>query len=322
MDISRRDFLELLGIAIGGILVSGYLRPGLADENEAQDSATLPRRPLGKTGEKLSILGLGGIVVMGAQPADAAETVRESFEKGINYFDVSPTYGDAELKLGPALKPYRKKVFLACKTTRRDREGAEEDLRNSLKRLQTDYLDLYQLHALANVERDVKPALGKGGAIEVFLEAHKQGIVRHIGFSAHSPEAALVAMHEFDFETIMYPINFVTHYRKNLVTEVLTEADKRSMGVIAIKAMAKQRWPEGADRKAYPKCWYEPVNDRELARLALSWSLSQKGVTAALPPGDERLYRLALDLVGQCKELTEEEVSRLKETAAKLEPIF
>ncbi len=119
----------------------------------------------------------------------------------------------------------------------------------------------------------------------------------------------------------MYPINFVTHYRENLVTEVLTEANKRGMGVIAIKAMAKQLWQVEADRKAYPKCWYEPVNDRELARLALSWSLSQ-GVTAALPPGDERLFRLAVELAPHCKQLAAEELSSLKKIAAKLEPIF
>lgn len=113
---------------------------------------------------KLSIIGFGGIVVKDAEQQHANRVVAEAFEKGVNYFDVSPTYGDAELKLGPALEPYRKKVFLACKTGQRRREGASEELNESLKRLRTDYFDLYQLHSITDVKNDVDAVFAKGDA--------------------------------------------------------------------------------------------------------------------------------------------------------------
>ncbi|HXK93741.1 MAG TPA: aldo/keto reductase, partial [bacterium] len=111
----------------------------------------MPRRGYGSS-EPLSIIGFGGIVVMNAEPAHAARVVARAVDRGVNYFDVAPTYGDAQDKLGPALEPYRDRVFLACKTTRRDKAGAEEELNDSLKKLRTDHFDLYQLHALSTME--------------------------------------------------------------------------------------------------------------------------------------------------------------------------
>ncbi|UCF00487.1 MAG: aldo/keto reductase [Planctomycetota bacterium] len=280
-----------------------------------------PRRTLGRTGERISIITFGGIVVKNAEPEHAARVVAEAVEKGINYFDVAPRYGDAEEKLGPALKPYRDNVLLACKTWKRDRKEAEEELHRSLKRLQTDHFDVYQLHGIRYVEKDVKTALGKGGAMEAILEAKKQGLVRYIGFSAHSSEAALTAMREFDFDTIMYPVSFVTHYANNFESEVLAEAKKRKMGIIGIKAMAKQRWQGEEGRERWPKCWYEPIGERELARKALSWTLSQ-GVSTAVPPGEESLYKMAVELAPGCKLPTNDELSELKDIAGKCEALF
>lgn len=124
----------------------------LAADEPKRDSgpknrANLSQREYGQTGVKLAIIGFGGIVVKDAEQQHANRIVAEAFEKGVNYFDLAPTYGDAELKLGPALEPYRKNAFLACKTTERQREGASEELKESFKRLRTDYFDLYQLHA-------------------------------------------------------------------------------------------------------------------------------------------------------------------------------
>ena len=258
---------------------------------------------------------------MNAEPEHAKEVVAEAVEKGINYFDVSPTYGDAELKLGPALKPFRDKCFLACKTIRRDRAGAKEELDNSLKNLETDHFDLYQLHAISDVENDVKAALAKDGAIQTFLDARKQGIIDLIGFSAHSPQAALAAMREFDFDTILYPVNFCCHFQGSFDQEVLVEAQRRNMGIFALKSMAKQKWQNDEDRKAYPKCWYEPISEPEIARLALCWTLSQ-GVTAAIPPGEEQLFRMALAIAATYKDLSADELSRLEKLSIDLQHIF
>lgn len=280
----------------------------------------IPKRKLGKTGQELSIIGMGGLVVAKTEQERANRIVADAVERGINYFDVAPSYMDAQLRLGPALKPFRDKVFLACKSECRDKAGLENQLNESLSQLQTDHFDLYQLHAIRDIERDVRAVLSKGGAMEAILQAKKQGKVKYIGFSAHTAEAALAAMSEFEFDTILYPINFACHFRNEFDSEVLVEAKKRSMGILALKAMARRPWPDGAEKK-YAKCWYEPIDEPELARLALSWSLSQ-GITAALPPGEERLFELALSIVSKCRPLTPDETEILQETAAEDFAIF
>jgi len=296
-----------------------------ADELEgdySKNPAKLIQRKYGQTGVKLSIIGFGGIVVDGAEQKHANRVVAEAFEKGVNYFDVSPTYGDAELKLGPAREPYRKKVFLACKTGQRRREGASEELNESLKRLRTDYLDLYQLHSITDVKDDVDVVFAKGGAIEVFLEAKKQGRIRYLGFSAHSEQAALAAMDRYDFDSVLLPINFATFYKNDFGPKVIAAAKSKGMAILALKSMARQQWPEGDPlRKQYPKCWYQPLTKREDARLGLYFTLSQ-AITAAISPGEESLFRMALDLALKFKPLSSLDLEKVKQMAELLNPIF
>ena len=139
----------------------------------------MEQRELGRTGEKLSVVGFGGIVVMNATPADAARFVGEAVDAGVTYFDVAPSYGNAQERLGPALEPYRSRVFLACKTGKRTRNEAALELRQSLAHLKTDHVDLYQLHGLTSDE-EVQTAFGPGGAMEELVEAKQLGLVRHL----------------------------------------------------------------------------------------------------------------------------------------------
>ncbi|MCX7017115.1 MAG: aldo/keto reductase [Candidatus Sumerlaeota bacterium] len=285
----------------------------------------MPKRPLGKTGEQLSVLGFGGIVAMGGTQREANNRVAEAIDRGVNYFDVAPSYGqgEAEEKLGPALEPYRDCVFLACKTGKRDKAGAEEELERSLRRMRTDHFDLYQMHSLTDVEGDVQKALGPGGAMETFLKAREKGQVRFLGFSAHSVEAALAAMESGLFDTILYPVNFVCHFQSDFETKPLREAERRGMGRLALKSMARTKWPEGSakETRPYRKCWYEPLSDPAEAALALRWTLGQ-GVTAAIPPGDEGLYRVALNVATVDRPLEDKELKAAEKLAAGLEPIF
>ena len=320
MTMDRREFLRI-SAAAAGAFVGGAAFHLPTEGGDSSGEARIPKRVLGKTGEKLSIIGMGGLVLSGVQPEHTQKVVDDAIERGVNYFDVAPTYGDSELKLGPALSAYRERVFLSCKTARRDQAGAAEELEKSLARLQTDHVDLYQLHAIADVEKDVKAALAKGGAMAAILEGRRQGKLRFVGFTAHTPEAALAAMKEFDFDTVMYPVNFVSHHHSSFELEVVAEAKKRNMGIISIKSLVKQKWPKGASRSAFPHCGYEPVGDPELARLALSWTLDQ-GVTAAIPPHVEKVYRLAVDVAPDCKQLTGDESARLTSLARGLLPIF
>jgi len=282
----------------------------------------LLKRPYGNTKVELSIIGFGGIVVMDAEQAHADRVVGEAVERGVNYFDVAPTYGDAQEKLGPALEPYRKDVFLACKSEKRDRKTAEAEFEESLKLLRTGYFDLYQLHALADVEKDVQAVFQKGGVFDMIRERQKAGQVRFIGFSAHSTEAALYALDQFDFDSVLFPFNFACWYKNGFGPEVMKRAQEKGAARLVLKAMARQNWCENHPRRnEFPKAWYEPLIERKQAELGLRWALSQP-VTACVSPGEESLFRLALDMAENFRPVTEEETAQLEAEAQKLNPIF
>ncbi|MBU7004526.1 MAG: aldo/keto reductase [Theionarchaea archaeon] len=280
----------------------------------------MPKRPYGDTGENLSIVGFGGITAADHPPSIVEELVLEAMERGVNYFDVAPTYGDAEELLGPILHEYRDEIFLACKTTQRRGNGAASELRSSLRKLQTDRFDLYQLHGIGSMD-DVDTIFGKDGAIHAFVEAREEGKIDHIGFSAHSVEAALAAIDRFDFDSVLFPINFVTYLREGFGPQVIEATRERGMACLALKAMAKSKWPQGEMRDEFPKCWYQPASDPELADMALRFTLSQP-VVAAIPPGEELLFKMALDIASRFRPIEDREVEELRAIAGEQEPIF
>ncbi len=315
----RRHFIKA-GIMAGVGLSEAGNRGHAGEGYQAIVRTPLPRRELGRTREMISILGLGGVTWMNSTPEDTAAAVREAISHGINYFDVAPSYGNAEELLGPALKPYRDRVFLACKTQSRDRRGAQEELDRSLARLQTDHIDLYQFHAFSSV-REVDQALGRGGALEAFIQAKNEEKVRFIGFSAHSEEAALGAMERFDFDTLLFPVNFVSFLKAGFGPDAILRARRRGMGILAIKALARQPWPDESLKKHWPKAWYQPITTPEEADLALRFTLSQP-VTAAIPPGDIRLFRRSVEIAHGFAPLHEGELRRLRQLSAELTPLF
>jgi len=277
----------------------------------------MQRRVLGRTGEDLSILGLGGVVVDAVEQEEANRIVAEAVDRGLNYFDVAPRYGDAEERLGPALKPYREKVFLACKTAERARQNASSQLESSLWRLQTDHLDLYQLHALE--PEDVETVFRLGGAMEALQAAKEAGKVRFLGFSSHSVQAALEAMQRFQFDTILFPVNFACWF-SGFGPQVLEMARERGLGRLALKAIARSAWPEGAKRN-WKKLWYQPLEERDLIQLAVRFTLSQE-VTATVGPGEPELFRIALEAAENFRPLDEEEMKRLRAFADTLTSLF
>ncbi len=325
--MERRDFLKVAAATTAAAALNA-VSAGFAAAQTAPASAEtssnaprLARRPY-KPGIDLSVIGLGGIVVMNAEQSRADRVVAEAVERGVNYFDVAPTYGDAEVKLGPALKPYRKNVFLACKTTQRDRASAETELKRSFEHLQTDWFDLYQLHAIIDPVKDVDAAFAAGGVMELLIEAKKDGRIRHLGFSAHSPEAAIAALDRYNFDSVLIPVNFASFYKGDFGPQMIAAAQKKGAARLALKALARQKWPENDPlRKQYPKCWYQPVADRRHAELALRFTLSQP-VTAAIPPGEESLFRLAVELAQDLRPITPDETHQLEVLAQSLDPVF
>ena len=286
-------------------------------------SSALPRRAY-RDGVELSIIGFGGIVVMGYEQKEANRIVASAWDRGVNYYDVAPSYGDgeAEIKLGPALQPYRKNAFLACKTTRRDAAGAQQEFEQSLRRLRTDYFDLYQFHAVSSME-DVEKILAPGGAAEFFQRIKKEGKARFLGFSAHHAEAALALMERFPVDSILFPVNFVCWYEGQFGPQMLEKAKEKKIARLALKGMAHTTWPKTLprERRRYSKCWYEPLDEPEKARLALGWTLSQE-ITAAVPPGEKSLFDLALDIGASFNPLSRAQLDQVALLAKGKEPIF
>ncbi|KAL9185975.1 hypothetical protein ACHAXT_005213 [Thalassiosira profunda] len=285
----------------------------------------------------------------------ANEAVRHAVEDlHLSYFDVAPEYGDgvAQSRLGPALKPYRQHVFLAAKTMYRDAAGAQADLDNTLRALETDHLDLYQFHSIST-ERDVEQILGEGGAMETFQQAKREGKIRAIGFSAHSETMGVRLIESGLVDTCMFPINFAAYHYGGVGQKVLDAAIANNVGVIALKAGARgrltqqngeavevpdafQHIPEWKRQEMiqYPvvtsprhHTWYEPEDEPEELNRLILWSLNQPGVTAVLPPGSLGLLDGIADMLrgkSEVPPIEEEDVQHLWDRYRRMEivPIF
>ncbi len=168
---------------------------------------------------------------------------------------------------------------------------------------------------------EVETIFGPDGAIKTLEAARQAGKVRFLGFSAHSVEAAMALMDRFNFDSIMFPVNYATWHAGNFGPQVLARAQEKKMGIIALKAMAKRPWPKDADRSKHPVCWYEPMTEPDEAMMGLRFTLSHP-ITAAIHPSDEQCLRLALQLVPKFTPLATAEVEEMKRRGLAESPIF
>lgn len=200
-------------------------------------SAPIPRRPLGKTGRDVTIFGLGGEGVLrthGRMP-EAVKVIHAALDAGVTYCDTAPAYSSSQDYYGGALGERRREIFLASKTSDRTRDGSLRLLDDSLRRLRTDHLDLWQLHDLRTTH-DLDRIFGRGGALEALVHAKEQGRVRHLGLTGHhDPAILLEAMRRFDFDTILVALNAADVHRLSFARTVLPEAARRGMGIIGMK---------------------------------------------------------------------------------------
>lgn len=317
--MKRRTFMgKLAGSALAVAAGNGGANESAQDES----STPLPKRPLGDSGVELSVIGFSGLVARDNTPEGVDRVVAHSLERGVNFFDVAASYGNSEEMLAPAIRPHRKNILLSSKTRLRTREGAAEEFNRSCEIMETDYFDLYLVHGIQHVDRDVDAAFASGGAMEFLLEQQRSGRIRLLGFSAHSTESALAAMDRHDFDFFYFPISYAPCLKNEFGPLVLKKAREKKIPCISLKSLARQRWPEGtpaSDKCA--KCWYQPIEDEMEASLAMRWALDQQ-VTSLLPPGEERLYRKALALSGNLTPLTEAENHRLQTLAQEMTPLF
>lgn len=332
--MKRRTFIRVLGSAAGGAALgqSAAAAPSATDAAAAPAAAVavaddlshgMPWRVLGRTGRKVSVLGFPGLALIHYTQKEVDDGIKAAYDAGVNYYDVAPAYGQGvcETKMGIALRQIpRDKIFLACKTKKRDAQGCRQELETSLKLLKTDHFDLYQLHHLVRPEEDSRRALGPGGAMETILKAKEEGKIRHIGFSAHTTKAALTAIELFDFDTVMFPINFVEWYTRDMGKAVCEAASKKGAALLSIKAMSKGGWPAGAERTR--KWWYRSVEEGDEVDLAWRWTLSLPGVAAGFPPSFLDLVEKGIAACKNFRPITPEETARVEKMAKECSSIF
>jgi aryl-alcohol dehydrogenase-like predicted oxidoreductase len=254
-------------------------------------------RRLGRLEHQSSVL-IYGAAALGDVSQDVADaSIQEALDGGINHFDVAASYGDAELRLGPWMSQIRGRIFLATKTGRRDRESAWQEINGSLERLQTDRVDLLQLHGIGDLgELDL--ATGSAGALKAAVRALDEGLVGAVGVTGHGPEAAqthLEALRRYPFATVLTPLNPVLWrddtYRA-AYRALVDETRRQDAGLMTIKTVSRRNWPQGADHSY--ATWYEPYDDQAAITAAVSWVLAHEEVTGIPTAGDVGLLGMLL----------------------------
>ncbi len=280
-------------------------------------------RRLGRTGHFSSVAVFGTAALWEVTQAQAEEAIAQVRAAGVNHFDVAPSYGQAEARLGPWLSGHRGEVFLGCKTTERSRDGAWDELQRSLERLQVQDLDLYQLHAVRTID-ELDAVTGRGGALEALLKAREQGLVRHLGITGHgyrAPSVHAEALRRFEFDTVMTPLNFVqwaeAGYRRAF-TELAELTAERDVGLLIIKALTRAPWGERAQTF---QTWYEPFDQPEEIERSIRFVLTQP-VTAFATPGDLRLLPSVLQAAERFRPMTPAEQEALVASADRYAPLF
>jgi aryl-alcohol dehydrogenase-like predicted oxidoreductase len=254
----------------------------------------MEKRSLGRTGHASSVAVLGGAAFALAEPEEAARGFELALARGVNHLDIAPRYGAAERLIGPLVPAVRDRLFLACKTARKNRDGARAQLEESLRLFGTDHFDLYQAHAVTTVEVLDE----RREAIEMILHARDEGLTRFAGITGHNVEAPatfLAALERYDLDTVMFPVNprlwSDRDYRRS-AEDLLRICRDRNLGVMAIKAAARRPWSGGA---RFATTWYEPYAEAAEIAIGVRFALSVPGVHAFCTPGDLGILPAALD---------------------------
>ena len=280
-------------------------------------------RRFGRTGHMSTVAIFGAAAFWELSQADADAVLQTVVDFGVNHIDVAPSYGQAEERLGPFLRTERKKFFLGCKTYERDHETAWAELNRSLEKLQVDHFDLYQAHAVNTME-ELDKVTRPGGSLEVLVKARQQGITDYLGITGHGihvPEVFLEALRRFDFDTVLFPLNFIQfanpEFRKS-ATALLQECRSRDVGVMIIKSITRQPW---GDLPHDRNTWYKPFEDPQDIQRAIDFVLSQD-VTGICTAGDTGLLPLVLQACNNHTRLSAQEQEAMIATAGKYEPLF
>ncbi len=258
----------------------------------------MEKRRLGRLGHTSSVLIYGAAALSDVSQEVADRSVQEALDGGINHFDVAADYGDAELRLGPWMTDIRDRIFLATKTGERNRDSAWAQINASLERLQTDRVDLLQLHAVGDLS-DLNLATRPDGALAAATHAQEEGLVGAVGITGHghqAPSTHLEALRRFPFATVLTPLNPVLwrdeQYRSDYQA-LAAEVQRQDAGLMTIKTVSRRNWPVDRVRQRYTT-WYEPYDDQQRITAAVSWVLAHEEVTGIPTAGDVRLLGMQL----------------------------
>ncbi len=240
----------------------------------------ITQQPFGRTGH-LSTRTLFGAAALGrVTQGEADQTLDLLLEYGVNHIDVAASYGDAERRVGPWMRSYRQRFFLATKTEKRTYQEAKEELHRSLERLRVDQIDLWQMHILVDPD-EWQVAMGPGGALEAFVEAREQGLVRFLGVTGHGVTIADMhrrSLERFDFDSVLLPYNYAMMQNETYAAafeSLLTVCQERNVAVQTIKSLTRGPW---GDKPRTHSTWYEPFTDQTEIDTAIHWVLNRPGI--------------------------------------------
>ena len=283
-------------------------------------------QPFGRSGH-LSTRAIFGAASLGSVTQEEADRVLEVLMTyGVNHIDVAASYGEAERRIAPWLARYRSQFFVATKTDARTVREATEELHRSLERMGIDYVDLWQLHNLADpIEWDI--ALSPGGAIDAAVDARKQGLGRFIGVTGHGLQIAAThqrSLERFDFDAVLLPYNFLTMqipYYAEHFNALLSTCQQRNVAVQTIKSIASKPW---MGRKHSHSVWYEPLANQPDIEMAVNWVLARRGIFLNTV-GDIHLLPSVLEAASRFQEdapVPSDEQMRALVARLGMEPLF
>ena len=272
----------------------------------------MEQRRLGRLDHRSSVLIYGAAALAEVDQGTADASVQLALDAGINHFDVAASYGEAELRLGPWMGRIRDRIFLASKTGLRDRDEAWAQVNRSLERLQTDRLDLIQVHAVGDTE-ELDLVTRPGGSLEAVVRARDEGLAAAVGITGHghrAPATHLEALRRFPFDTVLTPLNWVLAQDPAYLADyqaLVAEVQAQDAGLMIIKAAARRNWPEPVEHTY--TTWYEPFDDQDRISAAVAWALSHPEVTGLATPGDVRLLPLLVEAERRLSDTTREEAA-------------
>lgn len=284
----------------------------------------MQQRRLGRLGHNSSVLIYGAAALASVDQDTADAAIQEVLDSGINHLDTAAGYGDAELRMGPSIPHIRDRIFLATKTHARDADESWAQINASLERLQTDRVDLIQVHAVTDLG-ELDKVTGKGGSLEAVVRAKEEGLASAIGITGHGHEAPathLEALSRFPFDTVLTPWNYVLSQRPayaEAFAALSEETTTQDVGLMIIKSAARKPWPD--DARPY-STWYQPWDDQERINAAVAFVLSHEQVTGIATPGEVQLLRLMVEAEKAAASMTREQAAEVLRNAPDYATIF